>query len=69
MKKVWIEDWKQIVGSVGLKDRTTGHIDQNKPGYVRLQGATTTSESFRVAINFGLTKEPEMTIVLFVISL
>ena len=27
IKKIWIEDWKQIVGSVGLKDRTTGHID------------------------------------------
>ena len=36
LKKEWIEDWKQSVGIVGLKDRTNGNIDQLKPGYVRL---------------------------------
>ena len=69
LKKEWIEDWKQSVGIVGLKDRTTGFVDQLKPGYVRLQGNTNASESFKTALSFGLSDDPDYMTCLFVITL
>ena len=57
------------MGIVGLKDRTIGSVDQGKPGYVRLQGNTNAHESFKIAISYGLTDDPELTTCLFVISL
>lgn len=69
LKKEWIEDWKQSVGVVGLKDRTTGYVDQMKPGYVRLQGNVNAYESYKTALTYGLSDDPELITCLFVISL
>ena len=40
-----------------------------KPGYVRLQGNINAYESFKIALNYGMTDNPELMTCLFVISL
>ena len=51
MKSEWIQDWKNCVGIKGLKNCATHQIEnEDKPAYINMQGITSTTESFRVAL-------------------
>ena len=70
MKSEWIEDWKSSVGIKGLKNCATHKIeDEEKPAYINMQGITSTTESFRVALKQAQPFSDEMTTVVFIISL
>ena len=52
----------RYVVQVGVKDR-------NRPAFIRLQGSTSTSEDYRVALKFADTTDPKKQLVLFVICI
>lgn len=52
----WIEDWTECVDLLGLNyfdKKGDQRFDGGKPGNIFLQGNTSTSESFRVALSFA----------------
>lgn len=72
MKSEWIEDWKSSVGIKGLKNYASNTItegDEEKPAYICMQGITSTTESFRVALKQALPLDDSMETVMFIISL
>jgi hypothetical protein len=53
MKPEWLEDWRSSVGIKGLKNMATNQVlegNEEKPAYICMQGITSTTESFRVAL-------------------
>ena len=72
MRSEWIDDWKASVGLTGLKNMGTNEVaegDENKPGYICMQGITSTTESFRVALKQAGPLDDSMETVVFIISL
>ena len=43
--------------------------DKKFAGFIPLQGNTSTSENFKVALNFALTNDPKKQMVLFVVCI
>ena len=53
----------KYVEMVGVKEK------DGKPAYIKLQGSTSTSEDYRVALKFADTTDPKKQLVLFVICI
>lgn len=72
MSPEWIEDWRASVGITGLKNKVSNEVaegHENKPGYICMQGITSTTESFRVALKQASPLDDSMETVVFIISL
>jgi len=72
MSPEWIDDWRASVGITGLRNMATNEVaegDENKPGYICMQGITSTTESFRVALKQASPLDDTLETVMFIISL
>lgn len=53
MLEDWVQDWKNAVGQMGLKNAASGEIEKDghgKPGAVHMQGIASASDNLRVAL-------------------
>ena len=56
LTREWVADWKDCVGVAGMAHPRSKRVEpglEDKPFYIHMQGHTSTSESFRVALEFG----------------
>lgn len=76
MRPEWLQEWHHSVGKRGLKtmDQTTDKWvvkagDEEKPGFVYLQGMTSAYLNFREALRLGRNVDPSMRQVLIAICM
>lgn len=60
MKDSWINDWRECVDMFGLKyinKKGMMDFDKEMPANIQLQGDTSTTESFRTALQHCYTED------------